>query len=197
MNDVGETFDTNGTLSANLFYTPAQCQGLRAHYDLENLFVLQLAGKKTWRLCGRPALPVHDMHPSEERMRDLSKQEAHEVTIREGDLMYLPRGLIHAARTDDSPSLHVTVGFGVVTVRDVVDVMISRDGASNGDEGWRSRAMALPPLDPASVRSPPGQAQLAVPDGLRRCWAPRDLQEAATFVRRRARELRTATHSGK
>jgi len=43
-----------------------------------------------------------------------------DVTMRAGDLLYLPRGWLHQAMTSDAPSLHLTVGINVATWRDAV-----------------------------------------------------------------------------
>jgi cupin superfamily protein len=44
----------------------------------------------------------------------------HDVTLRPGDTLYLPRGWLHEATTSESDSLHVTVGVNVHTWLDAI-----------------------------------------------------------------------------
>src|SRR5262249_15881430 len=46
-------------VGANLYLTPRQAQGFSPHYDTHDVFILQLAGAKTWLLYGSPTpLPL-------------------------------------------------------------------------------------------------------------------------------------------
>jgi bifunctional lysine-specific demethylase and histidyl-hydroxylase NO66 len=62
--------------------------------------------------------------PDEERPWDL--------TLRPGDVLYLPAGTRHAAQTIDEPSLHLTVGVRTVRWADLVRRAL--DGLLDGDE---------------------------------------------------------------
>ncbi|WP_020500226.1 JmjC domain-containing protein [Sciscionella marina] len=105
---------------ANAYVTPPQSQGFAAHYDVHDVFVLQLAGRKRWTV--HP--PVHD-----DPLRDQPWNEyADAVTARArdeaptidavlepGDALYLPRGWLHSAVALGEVSAHLTVGVHVVT----------------------------------------------------------------------------------
>jgi ribosomal protein L16 Arg81 hydroxylase len=95
----------------NIYFSPASSQGLHPHYDTHDVFVLQLDGQKTWRLYHRPI--SHPLLGSFQPVfeRDSLGTPQAILTLMAGDLLYIPRGLVHEAETDDSHSLHMTVGI--------------------------------------------------------------------------------------
>jgi len=83
---------------------------LAAHYVDVDVFVLQVKGKKTWSLFPsrneQEVLPLFSSGDFDEE--ELGKPC--EVDLGPGDLLYLPRGAIHRARTDKAgSSLHLTI----------------------------------------------------------------------------------------
>jgi ribosomal protein L16 Arg81 hydroxylase len=106
-------------LQVNVYLTPAKAQGLKTHYDTHDVFVLQTEGSKHWRLYQGPIpLPVRG-------------QMYEEVDLQQGDLIYIPRGLMHDAVSADSMSLHLTVGVNTFTwaalLLRAVESLIQRD----------------------------------------------------------------------
>lgn len=81
---------------ANAYLTPAGAQGFAVHRDPHDVFVVQTAGTKLWRV------------------------EDDDVLMEPGLVMYLPTGTAHSARAQDDVSLHVTLGINQFTWRDVV-----------------------------------------------------------------------------
>ncbi len=75
---------------ANAYLTPPGSQGFALHSDTHDVFVFQTYGSKQWE--------VHD------------KDTQLDVLMEPGTCMYLPTGTPHAARTQSTASLHVTVG---------------------------------------------------------------------------------------
>lgn len=99
-------------VNANLYLTPPNAQGLSAHYDTQDGIILQLEGSKRWR-CAPPVreLPL----PKEDRDIDpVSVLDATEITLKAGELLYVPRGVIHEPCTLDEWSLHLTVTLNTV-----------------------------------------------------------------------------------
>lgn len=94
---------------ANLYLTPPGSQGLTPHYDSQEVFVLQLSGTKQWSVfesaVSRPGraqtCPAGGCEPG---------ALVSEPELQPGDLLYLPRGTVHMARTTDRLSLHMTIG---------------------------------------------------------------------------------------
>jgi bifunctional lysine-specific demethylase and histidyl-hydroxylase NO66 len=106
-------------VQANAYVTPPQNQGFSAHYDVHDVFVLQIDGEKQWRIHP-PVLesPLRDQ-PWNDRKSSVEKQAQKppvlEAVLRPGDCLYLPRGYIHAATALGGVSTHLTLGVHVWT----------------------------------------------------------------------------------
>ncbi len=118
---------------ANAYLSPAGNRGFAAHHDTHDVFVLQVAGRKTFRFySGGPELPFCDERYDPSMAGERTPGEFVELSA--GDTLYIPRGIVHDARAhDDGPSLHITVGVFPVVLRDVLreamQVMAERDPA--------------------------------------------------------------------
>jgi ribosomal protein L16 Arg81 hydroxylase len=96
---------------ANLYLTPGGAQGFAAHYDSHDVLLVQVLGQKQWRLYDSPAgLPLRG-----ERFDPAATKPGErtaELLLQRGDVLYIPRGLMHdAVAVDDGPSMHVTIGL--------------------------------------------------------------------------------------
>jgi ribosomal protein L16 Arg81 hydroxylase len=106
-------------VQANAYVTPPQNQGFSAHYDVHDVFVLQIAGEKRWRVHP-PVLvsPLRDQ-PWNDRKADVEKRAEEppliEAVLTPGDSLYLPRGYLHAATALGGVSTHLTLGIHVWT----------------------------------------------------------------------------------
>ncbi|XP_037605304.1 ribosomal oxygenase 2 isoform X1 [Sebastes umbrosus] len=85
-----------GLVGSNVYITPQESQGLPAHYDDVEVFILQLEGQKRWLLY-TPTVPLAAEYSVESEERIGSP--THEITLKAGDLLYFPRGTIHQAST--------------------------------------------------------------------------------------------------
>lgn len=113
--------DLGHPVQANAYITPPQSQGFSAHYDVHDVFVLQLEGEKRWIIHE----PVHrwpmrdepwDVGGRKQRVAQAATQEpALDVVLRPGDCLYLPRGYLHAAKALEGVSAHLTLGVHVWT----------------------------------------------------------------------------------
>ena len=98
--------------AANLYLSPRGSQAFEAHFDPQDVLVLQLHGAKTWRLrTPLFALPraSDKFKPSSSELASLPPAVVLELT--EGSALYLPRGVVHEATADGAESLHLTVGL--------------------------------------------------------------------------------------
>ncbi len=85
---------------ANAYLTPPGSQGFAVHSDAHDVIVFQTAGAKSWE--------VHTPDGIED------------LTLVPGLSVYLPTGTPHAARAQDTVSLHVTLGINQLTWRGLV-----------------------------------------------------------------------------
>lgn len=115
---------------ANAYLTPPGAQGFALHSDTHDVFVFQTHGAKQWE--------VHD------------RGSALDVFMEVGTSMYLPAGTPHAARTQESASLHVTVGINQLTYRDALRRAVDRLLA---DERFGARLPAGYIDDPATLEA--------------------------------------------
>jgi hypothetical protein len=106
--------DLGHPVQVNAYVTPAQSTGFSDHYDVHDVFVLQVEGRKQWRI--RP--PVHplplrdqpwtDHRPSVEQAA--TRAPLIETVLEPGDCLYLPRGYLHSATALGEVSTHLTIG---------------------------------------------------------------------------------------
>ena len=115
----------------NAYYTPRAAQGLPVHHDTHDVFVLQVSGEKRW-LVYEPALELP--LPNQKYSAELGEpgEPVHDLALRPGDMLYLPRGWLHEALTSDSDSLHLTVGVNVVTWLDAFKAALEECGDQLG-----------------------------------------------------------------
>jgi lysine-specific demethylase/histidyl-hydroxylase NO66 len=115
-------------VQANAYLTPAGNRGFDAHYDTHDVFVLQVTGRKRWRVH-RPVLtdPV-ELQPwggyAEEVGAAADGAPAMDVVLDVGDALYLPRGWPHAAEALGERSLHVTLGLRAPTRYTLVEALL-------------------------------------------------------------------------
>ncbi|MEO8077185.1 MAG: cupin domain-containing protein [Acidobacteriota bacterium] len=124
---------------ANVYLTPKAAQGFGAHYDTHDVFVLQIAGTKHWRLHDAPLRLPLESQPFDGRAITPGPC-VQELDVHPGDLIYLPRGTIHSALTSDTSSLHVTVG---VTPQTWTDVLLAAVLARAGTDDRLREAVPL------------------------------------------------------
>jgi lysine-specific demethylase/histidyl-hydroxylase NO66 len=102
-------------VQANAYITPPQNRGFDAHYDVHDVFVLQIEGTKRW-IIHEPIHtdPLRDQPWTDRRssVTEAAKGEAFIDTVLEpGDVLYLPRGWLHAAQAQGEVSIHLTLGI--------------------------------------------------------------------------------------
>ena len=108
---LGRRFSSR--VQTNVYLTPPDAQGFAPHWDTHDVFVLQVTGTKRWSIYDtRVRLPLRGqrfeagMPPGE---------VSDEFELGPGSAVYLPRGLMHSARSTGEASLHVTLGLTAFT----------------------------------------------------------------------------------
>lgn len=112
-------------VQTNVYLTPSGNQGFPIHYDNHDVFVMQIAGAKAWRLYGVPVEIPYRGEPFELGVHEPG-EATERFTLNAGDCVYIPRGLMHdAENVGDEPSLHITVGLITKTWADLLLESIS------------------------------------------------------------------------
>lgn len=112
-------------VQTNAYLTPRNSQGLPVHHDTHDVFVLQVAGRKRWRVY-EPVLELPLKHQRYTRALGEPGPAVLDMVVGTGDTLYLPRGWLHEALTSDEDSLHLTVGVNVVTWLDALRAALDR-----------------------------------------------------------------------
>jgi hypothetical protein len=102
--------------------------GFDVHWDDHDVFVLQVAGSKHWKIYG--ATRQYPLARDVELADNTPAEILWEQTLRNGDLLYIPRGWWHVATPLDEPTLHLTVGVSNPTGADFLSWLIDQLRAS-------------------------------------------------------------------
>jgi lysine-specific demethylase/histidyl-hydroxylase NO66 len=86
-----------GAAGANAYLTPDGARGFAPHWDDVDVFILQLEGSKLWTV--HPPLEPHPRESSGNLPPADLPDACLRLTLRPGDVLYLPRGWIHHAQT--------------------------------------------------------------------------------------------------
>ena len=108
----------------NAYITPPQNQGFASHYDVHDVFVLQIAGRKRWRIH-EPVLVDPLPEQNWERVRTDVAARAEQAPVIDavlepGDSLYLPRGYLHSASALGETTIHLTIGVHPLTRQHLV-----------------------------------------------------------------------------
>lgn len=119
-------------VSINAYLTPPGGEGFLEHFDTHDTLILQVHGTKRWRLCaGGPTLPLR--RQAYELGPDTTGPVTEEFDLHCGGVLYMPRGVVHAARSTDDISLHLTLGLHPVLWSDVAAEAVGLLAEADGD----------------------------------------------------------------
>ena len=150
---LGHAAQTNVYLTGGRSHDRAgeSAQGLKRHYDTHDVFVLQLSGSKHWSLFDAAVeLPVRAQAPEPALYADMPVRQT--FTLQPGDLLYLPRGVVHEARATEETSLHITLGILAVNWGDLLAEAVRL--AVLEDPGLRRALPRVPPGPDAPALAP-------------------------------------------
>lgn len=161
-------------VQANAYLTPPQNRGFDPHFDVHDVFVVQVSGRKRW-IVHRPVIDVplrtqewRDLRP--ETAARAEEEPYLDFVLETGDVLYLPRGWVHSAEALGEVSTHVTLGVHPWTrmtlAQDLLDealAVLAQDGAVR-----EALPLGLDPREPrpeiADVRAALHAALDEVPD---------------------------------
>jgi ribosomal protein L16 Arg81 hydroxylase len=128
----------HGQINAQLFVSEAG-GGVRPHADLHEGFVIQIAGRKQWRVVNpNPEKPVPAAGPF------TLGENADTYELEPGDVLYVPSHATHATHVAEGQSLSLTMSVVLPTAADAVLTLIQRRVLT--DPRW-SLGLPLSPRD--------------------------------------------------
>ena len=152
-------------INVNLYAGWRTSHGFDVHWDSHDVIVLQIAGKKQWKVYEpTEKFPIKDS--VELGRTPPTSAPIWEGFLTDGEVLYLPRGWWHVAIPCDEPTLHLTLGIHKPTGIDMVR-WVTED--LQNDERMR---MDVPLLgDPATQAA----YITGIRESIREAFAPSDL----------------------
>jgi ribosomal protein L16 Arg81 hydroxylase len=133
-------------VDVNLYVTPPGARAFSHHWDIMDVFILQVSGSKAWQVrTAATDRPLRDEHtPVTGELPPL----VFDGDLTAGGMLYIPRGHVHSAAATDSMSVHLSIGVHPRTWLDLLQAGIK---AARADDRLRG---ALPPgyLDGSGIR---------------------------------------------
>jgi len=147
------TEEVSHRVSANLYVTPPRSQCLDRHQDGHDVLILQLEGRKRWRIWRSDAPPPLDSLPAltfetAKRIRsdyrgtpfggrsvpdrEIEGKTEWNLDLGPGEMIYVPRGWAHEVWTEDSHSAHLTFGFHLVSFVDLLMTVVAQASRRHG-----------------------------------------------------------------
>ncbi|WP_019961007.1 cupin domain-containing protein [Woodsholea maritima] len=132
--------DFSAHVQTNIYLTPANAQGFKTHYDGHDVFILQVEGRKRWRLYDSP-IPTPYRGEKFVPGQFEPGEPSDDFVLEPGDVLYIPRGLMHdAISLEGEASLHITTG---ILVKTWADFML--EAVSNAALNVPALRRSLPP----------------------------------------------------
>jgi len=117
---------TNGRCQGNLYFSMESHQAFGPHFDTHDVFAIHFEGEKVWNIYEQIEMdPIN--HPIfkfgiEERNKKAGKL-IDKVTLRPGDLLYIPRGQYHDALASKNGAIHIAFGLTYFKPIDFMSVL--------------------------------------------------------------------------
>lgn len=100
-----------GICGANTYCSFQGIQALQSHCDLHDVFAVHCEGEKVWRIYENRALDPVEHYWGDDAREYIDRSKGPlmmEISMRPGDLLYIPRGFYHDAMASSEASLHLT-----------------------------------------------------------------------------------------
>lgn len=119
-----------GKLQSNLYCSRKGHQAFPVHFDTHEVFALHVEGEKVWRIYeGRLPNPIANPQfrnlPPEYHAKNKGKLAA-EITLKPGDVLYIPRGQYHEAVASSDGCVHLSFGVTHIIGMDILSLLYER-----------------------------------------------------------------------
>jgi hypothetical protein len=105
------------TVQCNAYLTPPNSQGVPIHADPHHTLLIQLSGSKHWKvwkkISGHSKGSSLNSPDNASEAKEIGKKTEPilEAVIESGDVLFMPKGYVHTPFTNNSHSLHLTLGI--------------------------------------------------------------------------------------
>jgi hypothetical protein len=161
----------------NLYAGWGVTHGFDVHWDDHDAFILQIAGRKRWRLHG--ATRPSPLHRDVEIPPRPSAEPIDDFMLEDGDTLYVPRGHWHDVSAVGEQSLHLTIGFSPATGVDLVSWLADQVRASETFRGDLPRFASAADREAHASKLRAGIEALLTADVVDKFLADRDAQAPA------------------
>lgn len=116
-------------IKVGVIVTTGEGGAFRLHYDPEDLIILQVEGRKRWKIFGPPVVnPIVGMTPPPPPPEDTL---LFDEVLDPGDFLFLPAGNWHRCENASSRSLHLGIFFqppnGLDVIKSITSQLLSED----------------------------------------------------------------------
>lgn len=141
---LGETFGAE--IGANAYASFKNVKAFGTHFDTHDVFAIHTEGEKVWKVWSNRAdnpLKIDDDTPELRRWFEQSRGSLlMEVTMRPGDVLYLPRGWYHDALAGSEASLHLTLSVTPMHAAGLLPIIQAMSEAQADFRAWVPPATA-------------------------------------------------------
>lgn len=133
---IGELLSAR--VAANAYCSFKDVQAFPSHCDLHDVLAIQCEGEKTWRIyANRAPSPVTTIEgDNAQDIIDAAKGPVlMTVTMKPGDVLYIPRGFYHDALASSGASLHVTISIARLTGMSIFQML---ESIASEDQAFRN-----------------------------------------------------------
>ena len=114
---------------ANLYFSSQRRQAFASHFDTHDVYAFHTVGEKVWRIYEN-----REPHPIRHAAFKVPPEQAKarrggvlmDVTMKPGDLLYIPRGQYHDALASDDFAMHIAMGVTGIIGYDLVSALLER-----------------------------------------------------------------------
>ncbi|MCJ8270453.1 MAG: cupin domain-containing protein [Psychrosphaera sp.] len=131
----------NMRTNMHVYITPKENTGFNAHWDHMCAFIMQVKGSKIWEIYEKGVnypSPVMGPNPKQNR----KPAQIAKIKLVAGDLLYLPRGMVHSPYCESEDSIHINLSLKPISNENIINEMIGnmianqpfmRKGLDGGD----------------------------------------------------------------
>ncbi len=112
-------------VNANVYITPPQSQGFAVHSDTHDVFLVQINGTKRWKVQKNLEY-LSTTRNHNVKSDPVSERRWDTFSLTRGDIIYIPRGLLHEGMSQDTHSLHITLGIHSTTWADLTRRVLNK-----------------------------------------------------------------------